>query len=177
MSKHTFILLGVFHPANLSILTGKCFSTAPKTGFAHFRQKDWHKTSTVTLFSILTFFQLWSAPPISKRSSTSSTSSMIRGSPCGWPSRKSSSPSLMSSFSTLLGFLSSAYSRIWRECKKRTDLNLLMFNHSLKVWSSSKMLRTLLIFNYFQAILILQLFFSTFPPIFPKFLAQCLVRS
>ena len=121
------------------------------------------------------FFQLYSAPPISKHSSPSSTSSVIRGSPYGWPSRKSSSPPLQSSFSTLLGFLSSEYSRIWTECKKRTDLNLRMFKHSLKVWSSSKMLRTFLIFNYFQAILILQLSFATFPSIIPKSLAQCSV--
>ena len=39
MSEHTFILIGVFHPAKLSILTGKCFSTVPKKGFAHYRQK------------------------------------------------------------------------------------------------------------------------------------------
>ena len=121
------------------------------------------------------FFQLYSALPISKHSSPSSTSSMTRGSQYGWPSRKSSSPSLTSSSSTLLGFLSSAYSRIWTECKKRTDLNLRMFKHSLKLWSSSKMLRTFLIFNYFQAILILQLSFATFPSIIPKSLAQCSV--
>ena len=96
------------------------------------------------------FFQLYSAPPISKHSSPSSTSSVIRGSPYGWPSRKSSSPPLQSSFSTLLGFLSSEYSRIWTECKKRTDLNLRMFKHSLKVWSLSNMLQAFLILYHWH---------------------------